>query len=147
MHKKVKKYVNKCDLCHKIKSSRHKSYKEMRQILTSDWLWAFIVMNFIVKLSFSKKLLTKVFYNLILTIVNWLIKKVWFILYKKVSNAEELAYIFLQNITTLQDLFNKIISDRDKLFMSNFWTALTKQLELLHKMSTVYHLQIDDQTE
>ena len=33
---KVMKYMSKCDLCHKIKSSRHKSYKEIRQILTSD---------------------------------------------------------------------------------------------------------------
>ena len=38
MWEKVKKYMNKCDLCYKIKSSRHKSYEEIRQTLTSDWL-------------------------------------------------------------------------------------------------------------
>ena len=117
---KVIKYMSKCDLCHKIKLSRHRSYKEMRQTLTSNQLWASIVINFIVKLSFLKKLLTEVFYNLILIIVNQLIKEVWFISYKKVSNTEELAYIFLRNVTALQDLSNKIISDRDKLFISNF---------------------------
>ena len=47
-------------------------------------------------------------------------KKVWFILYKKVLNTEELVYIFLRNVTTLQDLSDEIISDRDKLFMLNF---------------------------
>ena len=36
MWEKVKKYVNKYNLCHKIKLSRYKSYKEMRQILTLD---------------------------------------------------------------------------------------------------------------
>ena len=36
MRKKVQSYVNKCDLCHKIKSARHKSYREMRTVLTSD---------------------------------------------------------------------------------------------------------------
>ena len=77
-------------------------------------------MNFIVKLSFLKKLLTKVFYDLILTIVNQLTKKVQFILYKKVLNIEELTYTFLRNVTALQDLLNKIISDRDKLFILNF---------------------------
>ena len=30
MQEKVKKYVNKCNLCYKIKSSRHKSYEEIR---------------------------------------------------------------------------------------------------------------------
>ena len=77
-------------------------------------------MNFIVKLSLLKKLLTKVFYNLILTIVNQLIKEVCFISYKKVSNTEELVYTFLRNVTTLQDLSDEIISDKDKLFMLNF---------------------------
>ena len=31
--------------------------------------------------------------------------------------------------------------------MSRFWTVLTRQLELLHKLSTVYHSQTDKQTE
>ena len=144
MQERVKKYVNKCDLCHKIKLSRHRPYKEMRQTLTSDWLWTSVVMNFIVKLSFLKKLLTEVFYNLILMIVNWLMKEVWFISYKKVLNAEELVYTFLRNVTALQDLPDKIISNRDKLFTSNFWTVLTRQLRLSHKMSTVYYSQTDD---
>ena len=139
--------MSKYDLYHKIKLLRHRSYEEMRQTLTLDWFWASVVMNFIVKLSLLKKLLTRVFYNLILTIVNWLIKEVQFISYKKVLNAEELAYTFLRNVTTLQDLSDKIISDKDKLFMSNFWMMLTRQLRLLHKMSTVYYSQTDDQTK
>ena len=77
-------------------------------------------MNFIVKLSLLKKLLTEVFYNLILIIVNQLVKEVQFISYKKVLNTEELIYIFLRNITALQDLSDKIIFDRDKLFMLKF---------------------------
>ena len=36
MQRKVKEYMNKCNLCHKIKLSRHRSYEEMRQILTLD---------------------------------------------------------------------------------------------------------------
>ena len=147
MQKKVKEYMSKCDLCHKIKSSRHRPYEEMKQTLTSDWLWAFVVMNFIVKLSFSKKLLTKVFYNSILTILNWLTKEVQFISYKKVLNAEELAYTFLRNVTALQGLSDEIIFNRDKLFMSDFWTVLTRQLRLSHKMLMIYYLQMDDQTE
>ena len=93
--------MNKYDLCHKIKSARHKSYGEIRAALTLDWLWASIVINFIIKLLLLKKLLTEVIYDSILTIVDWLIKKVRFLSYKEVSDAEELIYTFLQNITTL----------------------------------------------
>ena len=101
MRKKVQDYINKCDLCHKIKSVRHKSYKEMRTVLTPDQLWASIVINFIIKLLPSKKLLTEVIYDLILIIVDQLIKKVRFLLYKEAFNAEELTYTFLQNVTAL----------------------------------------------
>ena len=126
--------MNKCDLCHKIKSSRHKSYEEMRTVLTPDQLWASVVMNFIVKLSLSEKLLTEVIYNSILIIVDWLTKKVRFLPYKEASDAEELAYTFLRNVIVLQELSNKIISDKDKLFILRFWMVLTRQLGLSHKL-------------
>ena len=101
MRKKVQNYVNKCDLCHKIKSVRHRSYEEMRTALTLNQPWASIVMNFIVKLPLSKEPLTKVIYDLILIIVNWLTKKVRFLPYKEASDAEELTYTFLRNVTVL----------------------------------------------
>ena len=104
-------------------------------------------MNFIVKLPLSKKPLTEVIYDLILMIVNQLTKKVRFLPYKEVSDAKELTYTFLRIVTVLQKLPDKIISDRDKLFMSRFWTALTRQLRLSHKLSITYHSQTDEQTE
>ena len=145
MRKKVQGHVNKCNLCHKIKPVRRKSYGEMRTVSTPSWPWASISMNFIVKLSPSKKPLTEVTYNSILIIVDWLTKEVRFLPYKEVSDAEELAYTFLRNVTVLQGLSDEIISDRDKLFTLRFWTALTRQLGLLHKLSTVYHPQMNKQ--
>ena len=126
MWRKVVNYVSKYNLCHKIKSSRHKSYEKMKTALILNQLWALIVMNFIIKLSSSKKLLTKVIYDLILIIVDQLIKKVRFILYLKALNAEELAYIFLRNITAFNKLLEEIISDKDKLFTFDFWTLLIR---------------------
>ena len=82
-------------MCHKVKLSRHKSYKEIRTALILAQLWALIIMNFIVKLLPSKKLLTKVIYNSILTVVDLLTKKVRFLPYKEALDAEELTYIFL----------------------------------------------------
>ena len=38
MQEKVTKYMSKCDLCHKIKLSRHRSYEEIRQTSTPDQL-------------------------------------------------------------------------------------------------------------
>ena len=77
-------------------------------------------MNFIIKLLLLKKLLTKVTYNLILTIVDQLIKKTRFILYLEALNTEELVYMFLRNVTVFNKLSEEIISDKDKLFIFNF---------------------------
>ena len=52
-------------------------------------------MNFIIKLLLLRELLIKVLYNLILTVVDQLIKKTRFISYLKVLNAEKLVYMFL----------------------------------------------------
>ena len=101
MWKKVQNYVNKYDMCHKIKSLRYKSYEEIRTASISDWLWVSVVMNFIIKLLLLKKLLIKVIYDLILIIVDQLTKKVRFLSYKEVSDAEELTYTFLWNVITL----------------------------------------------
>ena len=139
MRKKVQGHVNKCDLCHKIKPVRHRPYEEMRIVLTPSQPWALIVMNFIVKLPPSKKLLIKVIYDSILIIVNQLTKKVRFLSYKEVSNVKELAYTFLRNVTVLQRLSDEIILNRDKLFMLRFWMMLIRQLRLLHKLLTVYY--------
>ena len=147
LRKKVEEYIARCDTCHKTKSSRHQPYGMMGTASTPDRPWASIAMDFIVKLPLSEEPLTKVKYDSVLTIVDRLTKEVRFIPYKESSNAEELAYIFLRNITATQGLPEEIISDRDKLFTSNFWTALTRQLGLSHKLSTAYHPQTDGQTE
>ena len=70
MRKKVQGYVDKCNLCHKIKPTRHRPYGEMRTVPTPNQPWASVVMNFIVKLPPSKKPLTGVTYNSILIIVD-----------------------------------------------------------------------------
>ena len=44
-------------------------------------------------------------------------------------------------------LLQKLILNRDKLFTSRFWRALMAQLNIKHKLSTVYYLQTDRQTE
>ncbi|KAF0315402.1 hypothetical protein GQ607_017373, partial [Colletotrichum asianum] len=49
-----------------------------------------------------------------------LIKYIYFILYKRVSNTKEYIYIFLKYIITNYRILKKIILDRNKIFTSNF---------------------------
>jgi hypothetical protein len=89
----------------------------------------------------------KVKYNSILVITNQLTKYAYFINYLESSNAKDLAYTFLRTIVANHRMLETIISDQDKLFISKFWKSLMDQLGTKHKLSTVYHLQTDGQTE
>jgi hypothetical protein len=77
-------------------------------------------LDFIVKLPLSKEILTGITYNSILVVTDRLIKYVYFIFYKEGLIAEELVYIFNRNVIANYGILEKIISNRDKLFISNF---------------------------
>jgi hypothetical protein len=70
----------------------------------------------------------RIIYDLILVVTDRLIKYAHFISYKEGSTAEELAYTFNRNIITNYKILKEIISNRDKLFISNFWKSLINQL-------------------
>lgn len=59
-------------------------------------------------------------YDLILVIMDRLIKYAYFLLYQKTANIDNLIYSFLQIIVGNHGLLNKIVSDRDKLITSKF---------------------------
>jgi transposase InsO family protein len=53
----------------------------------------------------------------------------------------------LDNIVKIHGIRKSIVSDRDKVFTSAFWTELFKLLRTELKLSPAYHPQIDGQTE
>ena len=69
-------------------------------------------------------MLTGVIYDLILVVTDRLIKYAYFISYKEGSTVEELVYTFNRNIIINYEISEEVISDRDKLFISNFWKSL-----------------------
>ena len=59
-------------------------------------------------------------YDSILVIVDKLTKYVHLEPFKEVATAEELAYTFVKRIVAQHGTLDQIISDRDKLFTSQF---------------------------
>jgi hypothetical protein len=104
-------------------------------------------LDFIIKLPPSKEVFTEVTYNSILVVTDRLIKYAYFIPYKEDLTIEELVYTFNRNIITNHGIPKEIISDRDKLFISNFWKSLMDQLGIHQKILIVYHPQTDGQTK
>jgi hypothetical protein len=77
-------------------------------------------LDFIIKLPLLRETLIRVTYNLILVVTDRLTKYAYFISYKEGLTVEELIYTFNRNIITNYGIPEEIISNRDKLFISNF---------------------------
>ena len=65
--------------------------------------------------------------------------------YKKSSNTKKLAYAFIKIVVSQYKLLNKIILNRDKLFILNFWKLLIAQLEANYKLFIAFYPQINKQ--
>jgi hypothetical protein len=80
--------------------------------------WILIVLDFVVKLLLSRDLITGVEYDFILVITDRLTKYTYMILYLEASIAEDLVYTFLRVVVANYNALEKMISDRDKFFIS-----------------------------
>jgi hypothetical protein len=147
MRKRVETVVQECDICSKSKSNRHLPYGQLKSLPVPTGAWKSIALDFIVKLPLSRDPLTGVEYDSILVITERLTKYGYFVPYLEASDAEALAYTFLQVIIANHGLPEEIISDRDKLFTSKFWRTLMALLGANHKLSTAFHPQTDGPTE
>jgi len=96
---------------------------------------------------FITKLLLAQGYDLILVVVDRLIKIVHFISTTERTSAKGLARLFRDNMWKLYRLSESIISDRELQFVAELIKELNRMLEIESKMSIVFHPQIDRQTE
>jgi Integrase core domain. len=65
----------------------------------------------------------------------------------KTTSAPEFAKMFLDHVVRLHGIPDSIVSDRGSIFTAQFWTALSKALNLKKRLSTAFHPQTDGQTE
>jgi len=62
-------------------------------------------------------------------------------------SAITVAKVFMENVYKLYGMPTTIVSDRDNIFLSQFWKELFKQQGVNLQYSTAYHPQSDGQTE
>ena len=67
--------------------------------------------------------------------------------FKETHMAEQLGHLLLDRLVRDHGVPITIITDRDKLFMPNYWKTISTAMGTKPKMSMAYHPQMDGQTE
>jgi len=139
--KEVKQYVEGYDTCQHNKNRTEQPAGKLMPNSIPEKPWVHISADFITKLPLAQG------YDSILVVVDWLTKMAHFIPTTEKTLAEGLARLFRDNVWKLHRLPESIILDRGPQFVAGLMRELNRMLGIESKLSTVFHLQTDGQTE
>lgn len=141
LKRNVKDYVNGCTVCQQAKLEHTRTPGLLQPLPIPEKAWDIISLDFIEGLPKSSR------FDTILVIVDKFTKYGHFIPLAHPYTAMTVAQVFVEHVYKLHGLPKIIISDRDKVFTSNFWQQLFKITDTTLNMSSSYHPQTDGQTE
>ncbi|KAL5759632.1 hypothetical protein ACOSQ2_018470 [Xanthoceras sorbifolium] len=141
MLKEVSARVLECTVCQENKSLHSKPAGLLQPLPIPNTPWLDIAMDFIEGLPRSAGKDT------ILVVIDRLTKYAHFLALTHPYTAPQVAQLFLDNIQKLHGIPTTIVSDRDKIFTSQFWQHLFKAMGTQLCLSTAYHPQTNGQSE
>ncbi|WVZ08837.1 hypothetical protein V8G54_022183 [Vigna mungo] len=141
MTKDVRRFVLTCEIYQKCKYDTSTSLGLLQPLQIPERIWQHITMDFIEGLPASKCK------QVIYVRVDRLSKVAHFMSLKHPYSATEVAQSFLDNVFKFHGFPDSITSDRDAIFVSQFWKELMSLQGVQLQFSSAYHPQTDGQSE
>jgi len=141
----VNTYCASCMTCKRSKPSNQKPYGLLNPLPIPSRPWESIGIDFVGPLPMSKDRDGE--YDAITVIIDRLTSMVHLVPSRVNYKAREVAELIFAEVYKLHGLPKSIISDRDVLFTSTFWTDFNRLLGVNQQMSSAYHPESDGATE
>ena len=141
----VKAFCETCNTCKMSKPSNQKPYGLLNPLAIPSYPWESIGIDFVGPLPESRNRDGQ--YDSITVVICLLTAMVHLVPSRINYNATQLAELVFENIYKIHGLPKNIISDRDVLFTSTFWSRLHRLIGTRLRMSSAYHPQSDGSTE
>jgi hypothetical protein len=123
------------------KPDRSKCPGTLQHLPIPKGAWKMVSMDFVEGLPLSSNA------NCILVVVDKFTKYAHFIPLKYPYTTASVAKLFMDQIYRLHGMPLSIVSDRDKMFTSQYWKKLFTLADVHLRMSTTYHPQSDGQSK
>jgi hypothetical protein len=141
MKSAMKTFVQSCSICQQAKPERLRYPGLLQPLPVPETSWEMVSLDFVEGLPKSGQ------FNCILVVVDKFSKLAHFVPLRHLFTAVVVAKAYMDNVYKLHGMPSSLISDRDQIFLSNFWRELFGLAGVALRMSSAYHPQTDGQTE
>ncbi|KAF7841378.1 Transposon Ty3-G Gag-Pol polyprotein [Senna tora] len=141
LRKEVEIFVSECLVCQQVKPLTCKKQGLLQPIPVPIKPWREVTMDFITNLPSSSG------FSIIMVVVDKFTKVAHFAALKSGYTASKVAARFVEVVVKLHGFPSRIISDRDSIFLSQFWKNLMDFNGTKLAYRTAYHPETDGQTE
>lgn len=141
MNRRIKEFVAACVTCQQTKILPVRPLGLLQPLPIPEAIWEEISMDFVTGLPLVKGK------SVIIVVVDRLSKYCHLGSLSATYTAVSVAEFFVEHIVRLHGIPTKIVSDRDRVFLSKFWKELFSRSGMTLCMSTAYHPETDGQTE
>ncbi|KAJ3482856.1 hypothetical protein NLI96_g6704 [Meripilus lineatus] len=145
MARDIRQFCETCMTCRRSKPNNQKPYGLLNPLAVPTKPWETIGVDFVGPLPESKD--RNGTYDSITVIIDLLTSMVHLVPSKITHTAKQVAELLFAEVYKHHGLPKAIVSDRDVIFTSTFWTHLNRLLGVELRMSSAYHPESDGSTE